>query len=154
VEFLATSFALGAGSFVCPSIHEVLGRAFSCAAAGAEAPHPPRRGLGLGFGFREQRAESREAGDGETDSGRLGAQLLAGCSMGRPNSELRVEVERSTVHCSTRSSDGRTDGRTGGGGGGGQEPPTALGLYGMIWTSVVRACACVCLSAAAVSFPE
>jgi hypothetical protein len=25
VEFLATSFALGAGSFVCPSIHEVLG---------------------------------------------------------------------------------------------------------------------------------
>jgi hypothetical protein len=29
VEFLATSFALGAGSFVCPSIHEVLGPSLS-----------------------------------------------------------------------------------------------------------------------------
>jgi hypothetical protein len=29
VEFLATSFALGAGSFVCPSIHEVFGPSLS-----------------------------------------------------------------------------------------------------------------------------
>jgi hypothetical protein len=30
VEFLAPSFALGARSFVCPSIHEVLGPPLSC----------------------------------------------------------------------------------------------------------------------------
>ena len=31
VDFIATCFALGAGSFVCPSIHEVLGPSLSYA---------------------------------------------------------------------------------------------------------------------------
>ena len=39
MEFLATSFALGAGSFVCPSIHEVLGPSLSYA---TPLKHPGR----------------------------------------------------------------------------------------------------------------
>jgi hypothetical protein len=38
VEFLATSFALGAGSFVCPSIHEVLGPPLSYPTPCTKAP--------------------------------------------------------------------------------------------------------------------
>jgi hypothetical protein len=46
VEFLATSFALGAGSFVCPSIHEVLGPSLSYA---TPSKHPSRGASHSGF---------------------------------------------------------------------------------------------------------
>jgi hypothetical protein len=49
-EFLATSFALGAGSFVCPSVHEVLGPSLSYA---TPLKHPGR-GVHPELDFKER----------------------------------------------------------------------------------------------------